>query len=173
MGSPSLNGRGDAGSRAQEATGRSTGRWPIAFRTACQRVSCFSWLIQVEEGGRSSVPTLQQAEKIQELQTQNLTSAPRIKSSVIGLEWRHHAFDKKCRRKMLSGKKQPVGSMACNEVLCPLYRKLCPTSLRKMRERSFHIFPSITVFHFVTNQTKVNKNWKQYFFYEMDKYFKE
>lgn len=128
---------------------------------------------QVEEGGRSSVPTLQQAEKIQALQTQNLTSAPRIKSSVIGLEWRHHAFDKKCRRKMLSGKKQPVGSMACNEVLCPLYRKLCPTSLRKMRERSFHIFPSITVFHFVTNQTKVNKNWKQYFFCEMDKYFKE
>ena len=65
---------------------------------------------------------------------------------------------------MLFGKKQPVGSMACNEVLCPLYRKLCPTSLRKMRERSFHIFPSIMVFHFVTNQTKVNKNWKQYFF---------
>ena len=34
----------------------------------------------------------------------------------------------------------------------------CPTLLRKMRERSFHIFPSMMVFHFVTNQTKANKN---------------
>ena len=25
---------------------------------------------------------------------------------------------------MLSGQKQPVGSMLCNEALCPLYRKM-------------------------------------------------
>ena len=46
----------------------------------------------------------------------------------------------------------------CVMKCCPLYRKICPTLLRKMRESSFLIFPSMMVFHFVTNQTKANKN---------------